>query len=314
MHFFKNYEKRTKMKRIVSILALILAFCALTTVMVSCVEENEPVYKDYTVTVVDGLGNPMDSVIVKFVNSDGETKTRVTDKEGLASLKNVIAGDYTVYIEKGYSNAIITNGRYDLTADVNNLKLILRDETKTSDIYGELPDGAFAYFVGADSYTVPCSPDQRSYFIFNAQITGVYKFTVSSNDEDVTIGYYGIPMFVQSTHRGEGEYDGKTFELIIQDNSTPYVLGIDSSKMTDVSLTIERTGDAPFDPDYAPWTVVNSTAEITKCDLHDGAKLTDIDVTDPTVSVTLGDDGYYYTASGLCEGYLGLVLAADGNY
>lgn len=306
------------MKRIVSIFALILAFCALATVLTSC-ENEEPVYKDYTVTITDGLGNPMDSVIVKFVNSDGESKSRVTGKDGIASLKNALAGDYTVYIEKGFSNAVIINGRYDLTADVNTLMLVVRDETKSMDIYGDVPDGSYACLVGVGSYTVPCEADKNSYFVFNAQKPGTYKVCVSSEDEKLTVGYYGIPMFVQSTHRGDGEYDGKSFELIIQDSATPYVLGIDASRFVNATLTVERTGDAPFDPQFAPWTVVNSTHDITKFTLPAGATLTDIDVTDPTVSVTLGDDGYYYTADGkqvyirlgsVCEaGYLDVPLA-----
>lgn len=306
------------MKRIVSILALILAFCALATALTSC-ENEEPVYKDYTVTIIDGLGNPMDSVIVKFVNSDGESKSRVTGKDGIATLKNALAGDYTVYIEKGFSDAVITNGRFDLTADVNQLKLILRDEKNTFDIYGDVAEGAYAYNVGAGSYNIPCGPDAMSYFVFYAQKPGIYKVSVSSNDDQLTVGFYGIPMFVQSTHCGDGEYDGKSFELVIQDSSTPYVLGIDATRSVEANLTIERTGDAPFDPQFAPWTTVESTHDITKFTLPAGATLTDIDVTDPTVSVTLGDDGYYYTADGkqvyirlgsVCEaGYLDVPLA-----
>lgn len=306
------------MKRIVGILALILAFCATLAVMTSCVEE-EPVYKDYTVTVVDGLGNPMDSVIVKFINSDGETKTRITEKDGVAALKNVIAGDYAVYIEKGFSDAVITNGRYDLTAEVTELRLILRDETKTADIYGDIPDGSFAYNIGVGSYTAPINPGETSYFVFYAQKSGTYRVSLTTTDENVKIGYYGIPMFVQSTHRGDGEYDGKTFELVIQDSSTPYVVGINSDKLVNATFTIERTGDAPFDPQFAPWTVIESTADITKVTLPEGATLKDIDVTDPTVSVTLGEDGYYYTSDGkmvyvrlgsVCQaGYLDVSIA-----
>ncbi len=316
------------MKRIVSILALILALCTALTVMASC-EKDEPVYKDYTVTIVDGLGNPMDSVMVKFIGSDGDPKTRITGKDGIATLKNALEGDYAVYIEKGYSNAVITEGRYDLTAEVNELRLILRDETKTVDVYGNIPDGSYAYNIGADSYNIPCSDTAVSYFVFRAQTPGTYKISVSSEDAELTVGYYGDPMFVQLNHCDEGAYDGRTFELIIQDSAAPYVLGVKASRQTDATLSVERTGDAPFDPAYAPWTVVSATHNITKFTLPEGAVLTDIDVTDPTVSVTLRDDGYYYTADGkkvyirlgsVCEaGYLDISIAhiagfVDSNF
>ena len=63
---------------------------------------------DYTVIIVDGLGNPMANVIVKIETPDDETITRVTGKDGTVSLKEVTLGDYKIILEKGFSDAIIT--------------------------------------------------------------------------------------------------------------------------------------------------------------------------------------------------------------
>lgn len=303
------------MKRIVNILALIFLFSAIFTLMVGCEtdEEKDPVYQDYTITIVDGLGNPIRDVIVKIHTPGGEVKNRVTNKEGIASLKNVIAGDYRIIIEQGASNAVIKRFEYALTEDVTNLKLVLRDSTKTIDIYGDIPDESFAYNIDAGTYDIPCEPGQMAYFVFNPNASGVYKISVSSTDEELTVGHYGIPMFVQSHHISEGEYDGKSFEIIIQDADTPYVFGLKSTKFVNAKFTVERTGDAPFDPEFAPWTIVPSTADITKCDLPEGAKLKDINVTDSSVSVTLGDDGYYYTSDGKLV-YIRIGSVCDAKY
>ena len=313
--FLKNNEKRIKMKRILNILALILAFITVFTSMTGCVEEQnqEPVYQDYTVTAIDGLGNPISNVVINFYTPAGEKKMRITGKDGVASLKNVIAGKYEIIVEQGLSNAIVTEFKYELTEDVKDLTIVLRDGTKTMDISGNIPDNSFAYNIGADSYTAYCTPGSISYFVFNPQEPGVYKVSLASATDGATIGYYGIPMYVQNYHCAEGEYDGKSFELIIQDEATPYVIGITSENATAVDFSVERTYDPPFDPEFAPWTVITSTAEITKCDLPDDVKLKDIDVTDSNVSVSLHDDGYYYTSDGKLV-YVRIGSVCDARY
>ena len=78
------------MKSIVRIFAVIVMLLMVTCAFSSCKngDENnaEPSYDDYTVSVVDGIGNPVNNVMVKFTGSDGETKTKVTGKDGLAVL------------------------------------------------------------------------------------------------------------------------------------------------------------------------------------------------------------------------------------
>ncbi len=258
----------------------------------------EPEYADYTVKVIDGVGSPMANVIVKFTGADGETKTRVTDKDGIAFLKNTLVGYYHVELEKGFSDAIITSADFTLTEEVNSLQIIVRDETKSVDVFGEVPDGAYGSYVGEGSYTIPCSKDKTTYYIFNANISGVYKVTLTSSDEEMTVAYLGIPMFVLSTHRAEGAYDGRSFELVIQDSLTPYVLGITASEDADAVLKIERTGEAPVDPQFAPWTDLEAKgATFEKCDTT-GKTLVDVDIADSEFDAMLGDDGFYYTADG----------------
>lgn len=291
------------MKRIVNILALIFLFCTVFSLMVSCENGNNnnndsEVYLDYSVTIVDGVGKPMSGIIVEFTTPSGETKKRVTDANGTATLPNSIEGVYRVKLDPGPSGAVISNNEYTLTKDNSSIKVLAYDESQMLEIYGDIPDGTVAQSTGVGSYDIPCTSGTTSYLVFYAQTSGTYRITLSSSSGEMTVGYYGIPMFVQSTHRGEGEYDGKTFELVIQDPSTPYVLGITATKDEEAHLVIERTGDAPFDPQFAPWTIVYANGEIVKCSLPAGSVLSDIDVTDPTLKYELRDDGYYYTADG----------------
>ena len=257
----------------------------------------EPVYGDYTISIVDGLNNPMSNVVVKFTYPDGTTKSRITEADGVASIKNVELGDYKVTLEKGFSNAIIDVASYNLTKDNTSLKLVLHDETKTMEVYGAVKDGTHAYIVNEKSYNIPCVAGNDAYFVFNAHTTGIFRVSISDASNDVTVGYYGIPMFVQDNHRADGEYDGKTFEITIQDTATPYVFGIKSASTKDVEFKIERIADAPFDPQFAPWKFMEKNSDVGKCDIPDETVLINFDVADKNVTV-VERDGLYYTADG----------------
>ena len=285
------------MKSLVRILATILTILSIVAMLASCKDKgnNEPSYGDYTVTVVDGIGNPMSNVMVKFTGSDGETKTKVTGKDGLAKLTNALVGEYDVLVEAGFSTAEIKDSKFKLNEETKALRVVVRDTEKTEDIYGSVPDGTFAYRVGAEEYNVPGVKSATCYYVFRAMTKGVYKFSFVSDDTDMTIAYYGIPMFVQDTHRGEGEYDGKCFEITVQDVGTPYVIGLNFVSGNDAVLKIERTGDAPFDPEYSPFEEVFATEEFKE---FSTGTLVNLNVADPSLSVTLGDDGYYYTNDG----------------
>lgn len=304
------------MKRIVNILALIFAFFTIFSLLTACDDANnsQPKYKDYTITVVDTAGQPMSNVIVKITTPSGETKMKVTGKDGIASLPNSIEGNYQVKVEQGLSTAIIDKSDFILTTDVNSLKVVVRDAENNVEIYGDIPEATFAQNINEGVYNLPFASEEMRYFVFYASKSGIYNVSIDSADSDMTVGYYGIPLFVQSTHRGEGEYECKTFELVIQDISTPYVIGVNATMAGEAKLTVERTDDAPFDPQYAPWTTVSPSGEIIKCELPSTAILTDIDVTDPALKWELRDDGYYYTSDGKLI-YLRIgSVRADGQY
>ena len=293
---------------IIAVCAVVLAAIITTVILLI------PRYSDYTVTVIDEIGNPMSNVMVKLINENGESKTRITGKDGKAIFPETLVGKNTVKLEKGFSDAEIITPEYSLDKKTTSLRAIVRDETKTQDITGEIDDGAYAYTVGVGTYNIPATAGKTTYLIFGANAKGIYKISFTSDDSDMTVGYYGIPMFVQSTHRGDGEYDGKSFELIIQDIATPYVIGLNCVNTADAALTIERIGDAPFDPSHAEWEEVQAPENLTKCDTS-GKTLNDIDIENSTVSVSLGNDGYYYTNTGK-KVYVRITTSSNkyGNY
>ena len=280
------------MKKIIAVLVVLLLALS---VFAACKETET--YADYTVKIVDGLGNPMSDVIVEFTGPTGVTSSRVTGLDGVAVLKNSLVGDYSVVLQKGFSTAVITQSRYTLSAEVKTLNLILRDEEKSVDIYGAVEDNSYACKIGTGTYTIPSNEGKTNYYLFNALTKGVYEFTVESENAGTTVAYFGGPMFVQATHVGDGEYNGKTFQIIVQDSLTPYVIGVTVFGEASATLNVERVSDAPFDPEYLAWTDVNMKADISENLLPDGTTLVDFDITDSTLSV-VERDGFYYTADG----------------
>ncbi len=273
-------------------------------------KDSGPKYADYTVTVTDALGLPMSDIVVKFIDENGETKTRVTDDSGIAVMKNTLVGKFTVKIESGASQAIIPISEYVLDNGTTTLRAFAHSIDKFQHLAGDVAEDTYATNVGIGTYNVPVTAGEMVYFVFYSTSSGVYKISIPE-DCSATVGYYGIPMFIQSTHRGDGEYDGKSFELVIRDTATPYVIGINSTDSADVVLNVERIGDPPFDPTYdVPLRVVEAQQGLTQCQTPTGT-IRDFDVTDTNLSVELRDDGYYYTSTGKL---VYLRIASVGSY
>ena len=276
------------------IIAVIVAAFALAAVLVVLLI---PKNADYTFTVIDEIGNPVSNVMIKFTDGSGETKTRITDKDGNVKFTECKVGkENTVKVLKGMSEVTILTEEYKLDKKTTSLRIIVRDDTNTNDIYGEIPDNSYSYGISTGSYNIPAN-ENIVYLTFMASISGTYNISIVTTDEASTVAYVGMPMYVQTNHRGDGEYDGKSFNLVIQDVNTPYVFAVKANNGIDAKLTVERTGDAPFDPNYAPWDEVKAPANVTKCDTT-GITLNDFDLADTTISLTLGNDGFYYTSTG----------------
>ncbi len=276
-----------------------VACAAVAVIFLNCCN-GMPKHDNYTVRVVDEVGNPVSSVMVTVTDENGVEKTKMTDDNGLAIFNDVLVGNNTVTLDVSHreimnlSEITLINTTYSLKRKTRDLCAVVRDETKIHEIYGEVSDGEIAYAVGVGSYNISVLADDRFYVVFYAQSKGVYTVSIKSNNPEATVGFYGIPMFVQSNHRADGEYDGKSFELIIQDSATPYVIGVSSPDAAEISLKIERTDDAPFDPNFVDWTVVEADeSKLVDCYLGD-KKLDDVDITKESLEITVDDEGYYY--------------------
>ncbi len=313
----KKREKRYKMKSIVRILIATLIVSLLVLSFASCDlifpntndnsdgstdgetggNNDEEAVAKYTVTVVDGLGKPVSDVVLKLTNDSGVNKLAVSDKYGVATFNNMTVGTYSVAFEKIPDGMVLLESEYEVTAEKKEISVVLCSAvmSEAEEVYGNVPNSTLAHHIDPGAYKVTGEANSTAYFIFRPSTKGIYKFSFTSADSDMTVGYYGNPMFVLAFHALDGDYDGKSFEITVQETSTPYVIGLNFVSGGEAVLKVERIDDAPFDPKYEPWTNVEATEDFKT---FTTGTLTDLDITDPTLSVALGDDGYYYTADG----------------
>ena len=261
----------------------------------------------YTVKVTDAQGEPYTSgVIVKFMKNGTQAAMQPVDENGTAT-KELEKGNYTVELVFTGDNA----GYYDpaeavLSAKKTSLELKLTNQLneQTTTLFADGKEYA-AYAVAVGSTCVPVAADDRSYFLFTATEAGTYQFSVDNNQ--LTIGYYGAPHFVQSI--SAAEVTDNTFSISISASSlggAVYVIGIDGvSEATNCVLTIERTGDPEHNVADEPWTEYKTTAVLAPytLELPAGKQLVYMDIESDTAKHTFvrnEADGLYHldTADG----------------
>ena len=182
----------SKILSAVLVVAMLLTLCA-------CGGNSDSTTANYQVKVLDGQGNPFTSgIIVKFMKDGQQIAMQPVNGEGIAS-KELDKGDYTV--ELTFTDSSI-NGHYDtsaavLSADKTYLELSLISAlgNESVDLVVNNEDHK-AYVVNAGSTYLTVKASVRNYFLFTPAEAGTYELRVDNND--VKVGYYGAPHYVQS--------------------------------------------------------------------------------------------------------------------
>ena len=257
----------------------------------------------YEVKVLDGQGNPMtEGVVVKFLKDGQQVAMQKTNDKGVAS-KELEKGNYTV--ELMFTDSSL-NASYDastavLSADKTSLVLTLINEVGSESSTLVVGEQEFnAPHVNVGSTNVPVAASVRNYFIFTPTEAGTYAFSVSNND--IKIGYYGAPHFVQSMSAVDVIDNVITMSISAGTIGGSYVLGLDGlSADTKTVLNIIRTGDPEITISDLPWTEYKTTHTPAPYTLDLGGKsLKYIDITSTTANVTLvynANDGFYHYGS-----------------
>lgn len=261
---------------------------------------------EYQVSVVDALGNPCGSgVIVRFMKGDVQASMQVVNEDGTA-IKTLPRDDYSVELAFTGDESAFHYDTQDLVLSSANTQVqvvlshALTGEGVSLHANGKAYD-AYSVFEGCTYVTLH---EGRNYFLFTPKEAGTYEISVPVGIAGV--GYYGAPHFVQEYSAVE-VIDNKVqvsvkASMIGTGNTgtTVLVLGLDAEAESDCILAVKRIGEPIWDVSDEPWTVYQTTAQLSPFSLPEGTKLTDFDVTASSDTYQLvynESDGFYHVGS-----------------
>lgn len=255
---------------------------------------------DYTVTLLDGKGNPMGGLPVVFYVGDKQVAKQIGDKKGVSRV-TLERGTYTVKVEG-------TELKYDQKAAVvsvnnPNLTLILAAPIDTSKSYKldvTMPDETdrryTAYYLSEGAAYVTLTAGERTYFMFEPTREGTYRF--ASSNTYAKIGHFGTDMFVY--HENSAAISGNAFTLSVREAElgNVYVIGIDAATNCSAAVVqVTRIGDPAWSIEDEPLVEYKGNGAPAAVTAPGG--LVDVDIKSATEHhlVFNEKDGYYHLDS-----------------
>ena len=257
----------------------------------------------YKVAVINHDGTPAQDIIVK-VQKDGEdVSLKLAGPTGAANF-TLAEDSYTVLIEVASGQVLYYDTKAAvLTPDAPAITLTVY-ETANGTCPLNAPDKQGDYseqtaaMVGEGTTYIPYVSGEYTYAVFTPTRPGMYEFSCAGTDAVLT--YHGAPINVFEVSLSD-PVDGKVSFAITAgsvgstpDTTAQYVFRMEGNGDGCI-FTATRTGDVPKSPYDEPWTVPMPTADDLKPyeGITDGI-LTDLEVTNPALTVVLGEDGYYH--------------------
>ncbi len=280
---------------------------------------------EYSVTAVDGNGDPIANLIVQ-IKGDDYSGMKTTSAKGVAKF-TAKKGEYEITFVSPAKEYYYDTSKCVLTESVTSITVYLLEKAKVTgsvnayspkiDDYKEFD----AYQISEGMMYAPITDGEMVYFIFVPTRSGMFEISATGSSE-IELGYYGMPVYVHPNSLFD-IVDNK-FELEIHnyhigatvDTTSTYVIGVKTvdGKDGDCVLSVKRTGDAPWNVQDEPWQVaVANDKYLVKYEGESGKTLKDIDILKNPVIVYNANDGYYHYGSE--NGPLVLVrIDSDAKY
>lgn len=305
-------------KRYISVLLITVLMFSLFT-LAACGGE-----KEYVVNLKDALGNPYTSgIVVKFMQGGKQVAMQSCNEQGAAK-KTLAAGKYDIAlvfanddVEYHYDKSI------KLTSRKNEVDVVLAYKVKGDPIkVFAVSDEVDMYNITDGCTYVNLTENARNYFLFTPKKAGNYEFSIPDG-ENVTIGYYGAPHFVQKNSASE-VVDNK-FTINVKDGmigtngtgTSTYVIGVDAgADTTECVIGINRLGDPIKTVEDEPWTIYEKTVDLKEYSLPANLEIKEFDLTasTDTYKLVLNDEDKFYHLNDKNGPIVLVRLAEDSDY
>ena len=211
---------------------------------------------EYTVTVLDGFGNPLSGIEVSFISGSVEAAKVKTDKNGKAAAK-LVSGEYTVEVlsddlapsaESYKVNDASPALEIKLVALANNPEMVYPGDVETDTVL------AGVYTVGIGSVRIPVEKGKIRYLFFIPQEGAIYH--IYTDSDKVEVGYYGGSFFVSQTNIGNVDENGVLIhEFLHTSVGSKVVFGLTSTSaaVEECTLTIAKAADIEIKDEERPW-------------------------------------------------------------
>ena len=248
-------------------------------------------------------GTPASDIIVKVQKNGEDVSFKLVGPTGFTTF-SLAEDSYTVLIEAPSGAAL----HYDteaavLTPDAPEITLTIYEAAvSTQPLNAPSKKGDYTRFeaatVGEGLTYIPYNSGDYTYVIFTPTRPGMYAF--SCEGEDAAVSYHGSPINGFETALADPEEGVITLPITAgsvgdtPDTTAQFVFRLEGTG-SGCMFHVTRTGDVPRSPYDEPWVVPTASAEALKP--YEGATdgiLTDLDVTNPALTVVKGEDGYYH--------------------
>ena len=261
-------------------------------------DEPEVTTMDYTVTLLDGEGNPMGGLTVEFYSGDKAVAKQVGNKKGVSTV-TLDRGTYTVKVsgtELKYDDkaAVVSVNKPSVTltlaADLDTSKTVKIDDPLTeSQKLIKIP-----YLTEGAAY-VTLVAGERNYFAFEPTREGTFRFAASNTY--AKIGDFGTDMFVYTDNVAE-DLSGNAFTISVNAVGNVYVIGVDAATNCEAAVVqITRIGDPAWSIEDEP--TIDYKGNGAPKPVTAPSDLTDLDIKSSATHqlVFNSKDGYYHLDS-----------------
>jgi hypothetical protein len=208
---------------------------------------------EYTVTLLNGMGEPVAGTEVTFMSGNAEAAKVSTDKDGKAVAK-LPACEYTVSIDVADSES------YTVTEASPAIEIMIVDLAKDPEMVypGDVETDkvlAGVYTVDIGSVRIPVEKGKIRYLFFIPNEGAIYH--IYTDSDKVEVGYYGGSFFVSQTNMGTVDENGVLiYEFLHSSVGSKVVLGLTSisASVDECTVTIVKADELPIQVEELPWT------------------------------------------------------------